>query len=522
MSNAVKFTEQGEVELKIEVIDFQEYNYSLKFSVRDTGVGIDIKNQQKIFEAFSQADNSITRKFGGTGLGLTISNKLLALMDSELKIKSEINKGSIFYFEINIQTAENQEFDWKNVNNINNILIVDDNQNNRKILSEMLKLKNISSTEAENGFQALQILQNQVFDAVLMDHHMHNIDGLTVVSKIRNDLKINASQLPIILLHSSSENEHILKECAILEIHKRLIKPVTIKNLYDSLSKIKSQESLQLFKPKFKAQESEQTQEYTKFKILIADDHPVNMLLTQTIISSILPGAKILEATNGLQAVEIYKKEKPEIIFMDIQMPIMNGYEATIEIRNIDNKHKVSIIALTAGTVKGEKEKCFEVGMNDFITKPVVKETIEKMIHKWLRPNSIDSIKDFHQSLFQPDIKINKVELVQENELIEHFDYQSVMDLIGNNEEMYKIIISTTKATLMESLNELKSEFEVNNLKNIQLIAHKIKGGALSVKMEILTNLSNELEFVEVNNIELIKKLIKNIEIEINYILTII
>lgn len=265
VSNALKFTESGEIELKLDFIESNtsEKENQIVFSVRDTGIGISRMNQEKIFEAFSQEDTSTTRKYGGTGLGLTISNKLLYLMDSKLEIESELDRGSRFFFSLNAYSPE--------------------------------------------------------ADAVLPP---------------LNDLKTNERAL----------------------------------NFSPEITDDSAQFSLNDF----------------KISVLVVDDDDINLYLAMSILSQILPLGKIREAHSGKEAIEMFQKEKPDIIFMDIQMPEMNGYTATGEIRKLDTGKRTPIIALTAGIVKEEVAKCFEAGMDDYASKPIVKSTFENLLTKWI------------------------------------------------------------------------------------------------------------------------------------------
>ncbi|RFS15466.1 response regulator [Emticicia sp. C21] len=385
LSNAVKFTETGEIELKIEMLGDIKSNYnSFRFSVKDTGIGIAPQNQEKIFQAFSQEDSSTTRKFGGTGLGLTISNKLLALMQSRLRVESELGAGTKFYFDLNLRSEVGEVDEWKNLDVFKKVLIADDNKTNRSLIKSMLDLRKISYQEVENGQEVVDILQKgEKFDLLLIDYHMPYLDGLETVRILRQKPKFSAEKLPIILLYSSHAHEYINAESEKLQIRQRLVKPVTIQKVFEAMSKIAT-----------KVVEESQKTEDTKPKqyvderyltILIVEDNKVNMLFARTIFKSVFPNGRILEAENGRIAVEIFKKDVPDIIFMDMQMPEMNGLEATLAIREMEaGKSRVPIIALTAGTVKGEKEKCIEAGMDDYITKPFIKDTVVKAIQKYL------------------------------------------------------------------------------------------------------------------------------------------
>lgn len=381
LGNAAKFTAKGEVELKITPLIQKEKQTIIRFAVRDTGIGIHPEKQQKIFEAFSQEDNSTTKKYGGTGLGLTISNKLLALMGSQLQLESVPGMGSTFYFDICFESEQGDPIEWQNIEEIKNVLIVDDNENNRMILHQMLLLKNIQATHAHNGLEALQLLASgKEYDAILMDYHMPFMDGLETIKKIRDSFYKSAAILPVILLHSSSDDEKIIEACQALDITNRLVKPIKIQDIYQVLSRV-NQKDLNITEQPEKV--NQHSQDVT---VLVAEDNPVNMMLVRSIVKKILPEAILIEAANGIEAYKFCQKTTPDIILMDIQMPEMNGYEATKAIRDISPEMTVPIIAITAGNVKGEKEKCIEVGMDDFLSKPIREENIIAVFSRWL-PN---------------------------------------------------------------------------------------------------------------------------------------
>lgn len=380
MANAVKFTKKGEVELKIIPIKILDENkIILRFSVRDTGIGILPENQKKIFEAFTQEDASTTRKYGGTGLGLAISKRLLELMGSELKLASEFNVGSTFFFDIVLKAQQVKADNLIDISKIKHALIVDDNANNRILVTDMLALKNVKSAAVESGKMALELLeQSNDFDLVLMDFNMSEMDGIETTREIRNRLKLGPEKLAIILLHSSAEDEFIIEACKELDLVGRLVKPIHMQNLYDCIAKSGHPSTQEIHSP---------TNGYVnnkKLKVLLADDNEFNILLVKQMINNILPNAQIFEAVNGIKAIELFEANQPDLVFMDIQMPELNGHEASEKIRSLTMGKHIPIIALTAGTQEDERERCIQAGMDDFITKPFVVETLEHVISKWL------------------------------------------------------------------------------------------------------------------------------------------
>lgn len=383
LGNAVKFTKEGEIELKIQTLqDLQDGHKLIHFEVRDTGIGISEENQKKIFDAFSQEDGSTTKQYGGTGLGLTISNKLLAMMGSELKLISQLGKGSRFYFDISLKTENGSYIKKANTDFIKKVLIVDDNENNRLILREMFSLKNIKMDEATNGFDALQKIENNDdYEAILMDLNMPYMDGLETATKIRNNFSKEKTNLPIVLLHSSADDDYIYKKCKELSIQIKLPKPIKIKDLFDSLAQLNQNKPIQTAVSSPVASDKSLQDNY---RVLIAEDNSINMFLAKTIVLKVLPNTEILEATDGLSAFEMAKEYQPDMILMDIQMPVMSGHEATKKIKESPQLEKTPIVAITAGNIKGEREKCLDSGMVDFVAKPIVEKNIRQIFEKWL------------------------------------------------------------------------------------------------------------------------------------------
>lgn len=482
LGNAVKFTEVGEIELKIETISKEvEEQVTIRFEVRDTGIGIKKEMQEKIFEAFSQEDGSTTKKYGGTGLGLTISNKLLELMDSKLQLKSKPGKGSKFFFDIKVKADHGEADMFEKIDLIKNALVVDDNENNRTILKQMLKLKEIEIDEAANGYEALQILdQGNKYDVILMDYHMPYMDGLETISKIRKDDDISISEHSIVLLYSSSDDEKVIKACNELNVVHRLVKPIKMHDLYNILSKLH----------KIEVPEEEKIADNTMdnyenvFTIMIAEDNQINMFLAKTILKRILPNAIVLEAPNGQVALKLFEEKKPDLIIMDIQMPLLNGYEVTTAIRSKEGVFgkRVPILALTAGNVKGEKEKCIQLGMDDFISKPVVEETLGLVLKKYL-PLNVNSISNQHSDTSIPQK--------------ERFDISVLEGYVNNDPNLLDVFIDITLKELENSKMELTDSLAHQNLQDFNAAGHKLKGTASSAGLNWLYDIGLELENME-------------------------
>jgi PAS domain S-box-containing protein len=396
LGNAVKFTESGEVELKVTYSKTDGNKGLLSFSVRDTGIGINTEQQSKLFKAFSQADTSTTRKFGGTGLGLTISNMLAEKMGSRIQIISEIDKGSTFFFTIETEFETGEKLDPKMLSDVKSVLVIDDNDNNRLILEHTFNNWGISFTGINNGKEAIRLIeQSNLFDVIIVDYNMPELNGIDTIRTIRETLGLTSENLPVILLHSSSDDSKIYDECKKLGIRFNLIKPVKSQELLNYLKNLHLQ-SVAETKAFEKIAHRESFEITSKIVpvILVVEDVSMNMLLVTTLIKQIVPNSIVLKAKNGKEAFALVKENSPTLIFMDIQMPEMDGIEATIQIRKLeqDTLGHIPIIALTAGAIKGEEEKCREVGMDDFLTKPIVHDALLKVLLKYLTVKQNDTI----------------------------------------------------------------------------------------------------------------------------------
>ncbi|MFC0262412.1 GAF domain-containing hybrid sensor histidine kinase/response regulator [Fontibacter flavus] len=392
LSNAIKFTEQGEVELSVsfEQTDPENKEGIFTFTIRDTGIGISEAQQEKLFKSFSQADSSTTRKFGGTGLGLVISQMLAEKMGSSIQLSSEFGKGSIFSISLtksyqDLLPMEKREFD-----SLKKILILDDNQNNRNILENILKHWNIGTTSVENGIAALTLLAgNQDFDVMIVDYHMPYMDGLSTIREINRFFHEHPDRKkPKTILYSSADDDTIEMQVKELKIDALLLKPAKISELFHTLNNL-SRKPLEDVVGDQAAQTSipNPPENDNKIRILIAEDVPLNMLLVKTIVKNHYPEAIIVESQNGQEALNKYHSEHFDLIFMDVQMPLMDGFEATKKIRLHEKTHggDIPIVALTAGALPTEKEKCMEAGMDHFLTKPIDKVKLAEVMERILK-----------------------------------------------------------------------------------------------------------------------------------------
>jgi signal transduction histidine kinase/CheY-like chemotaxis protein/CHASE3 domain sensor protein len=397
LGNAVKFTEKGEIELKVEKLRMDDKNIVLRFSVRDTGIGIPVEKQQYIFNAFTQENSSVSKRYGGTGLGLTISNNILKYMNSHLSLISELEKGSVFFFDLEIPYEEISELREDEDITIKKVLVVDDNESNRIILQHMLAYRDIESTLAANGMEALQILmKGERFDVILMDYHMPIISGLETIDKIRELSHDQKDNSPVILLSSSSEELDVISSIRERENAYLLLKPITSDDLYKTLRRVVQRNNVIEV---IKDQPEKASYSFApELEVLLVDDNPVNMLLNNRIMKSLVPDAHLTEVVNGLESLEECRKKQFSIILMDVQMPVMSGIEATRQIRTLPGYENIPIIGVTAGNVLGEREKCLESGMNDFLPKPIRQADLLEILKKYISANGNNKNMDTDQT----------------------------------------------------------------------------------------------------------------------------
>jgi GAF domain-containing protein/DNA-binding response OmpR family regulator len=379
LSNAVKFTQKGEVVLTVKKGGAKN---ELAFTVRDTGIGLSEEGKSRLFQSFSQADSSTTRKFGGTGLGLAISKRLAEMMGGEMHAESDgLGKGSTFIFTIRAESADVTERktarDIKGIQSIlhdKRVLIVDDNATNRRILALQTEKWGMTSRDTELPGEALQWIRNgEHFDLVITDMHMPELDGIMLTREIRK-LK-NESALPIILLTSLGRRELGAEE---LNFSAYLTKPLKPSALYDALAGIFAG-FLASSKPEpVKSVMDAEMAKRHPLRILLAEDNQVNQKLAMRILEQM--GYRADVASNGLEAVESIERQVYDVILMDVQMPEMDGLDATRNIRRLGNVTQPRIIAMTANAMEGDREMCIEAGMDDYVSKPIrVNELVEAL-----------------------------------------------------------------------------------------------------------------------------------------------
>ncbi|HEY3382243.1 MAG TPA: two-component regulator propeller domain-containing protein [Vicinamibacterales bacterium] len=390
--NAIKFTQAGEVVLDVELEQRTDKSAQLHFAVRDTGIGIPVHKQGAIFEAFVQADGSTTRQYGGTGLGLTISSRLVALMHGKIQVESEHDRGSTFHFSATFALAAASAVppeivvtpDLANLK----VLIVDDNATNRRILVEMLSTWRMAPTAAADGLSAIEILcrakaEAQPFSLVLLDMMMPDMDGFEVADRVRRTPEI--SDTPIIVLSSSLRAED-QGERQRLGIHLCLTKPVRQSDLLDAMTGVMAVSGRAERSTAAHGAPSDDV--VTRGRVLLAEDNAVNQRLAVRMLER--RGYTVTLATTGAEALRLLGSQQFELVLMDVQMPVMNGFEATQAIREWERTTGLHqpVIAMTAHAMKGDRERCLEAGMDGYVAKPIHANELFAAIEAVLGPSS--------------------------------------------------------------------------------------------------------------------------------------
>ena len=369
IGNAVKFTERGEIALRIECPGASDNEAEVHFSVRDTGIGIAPESQQRIFDAFSQEDSSTTRRFGGTGLGLSISRRLVDLMGGRIWLESTLHRGSTFHFslplEIDRSSSDNQAD--RQLMSGRRVLVVDDNATNRRILASLLANWQTEALLADSAVAAREILSQGVtgIDAILLDARMPDVDGY----QLADELRCQHPDLPPMIMLSSGPLPGDNKRSREIGIAAFFSKPVAAEELLGALGRIFAGETPNALPD---APAGESTENRAGLAVLLVEDHPINQKLALGLLEKW--GYHPSLAANGQEAFVLYAERPFDIVLMDLQMPVMNGIEATRRIRHYEEQSQLAptpIIAMTASAMEGDRESCLAAGMDDYISKPI-------------------------------------------------------------------------------------------------------------------------------------------------------
>jgi len=398
VGNAIKFTNQGEVAVRVQVEAEDGRDLVLRFTVSDTGIGIAEDKREKIFDPFAQADTSTTRKYGGTGLGLTISVRLVRMMGGKIWVESEEGRGSHFHFTVRVGAADRKEIKVGSAAPPEilrgvRVLVVDDNGTNRRILEGMLKRWEMRPVSAKGGEEALAQLvaarkAGDAFGLIVTDMHMPKMDGFALVERIRRRPELSTAT---IMMLTSAGHRGDAERCQKLGVSAYLLKPIRQSELREAIARVlgaREQEGKIPLITRFSLGDARDGSD--SLRVLVAEDNPVNQRLIVRLLEK--RGHRVVLADNGRQALAALEKESFDLVLMDVQMPEMDGFEATSKIRMREKSigsHQ-TIIALTAHAMKGDREECLARGMDGYLTKPIRPQELDEVLARCgVRPHVV-------------------------------------------------------------------------------------------------------------------------------------
>ncbi|NCC26438.1 MAG: sensor histidine kinase, partial [Deltaproteobacteria bacterium] len=492
--NAVKFTDDGEVSVRAELLEQDGKMALIRFAVKDTGVGIPADKQGMLFEKFTQADVSVTRKYGGTGLGLAISRRLSKLMGGEIGLSSVEGQGSEFWFTVRLGMQENQDraerHDLDCLAGIK-VLVVDDNATNREMLSARLTSWMMHVDQAEDGPSALATLykamgQGQPFNLALLDMYMPGMSGDVLARAIRSDPRL--SELKLVLLSSLDRNDDQGTSTEGL-FQAALTKPVRRTDLLTILIAVaKGRSVLTVHGPNPGEDRTRLARlDFSKAgaRVLLAEDNAVNRQVALGLLHKF--GVEASVAVNGLEALKALGNETFDLVFMDVQMPELNGVEATKSIRAPKPEGlglDVPIVAMTAHAMQGDRERFLAVGMNDYISKPISPKEIGKALERWLSSPTPTRAADPELQNTAPDRQKD----------LPAFDRIDFMDRVMGDQDLARQVVDVFMRDAYKRFESIRQGVEGGNLAMARAATHTLKGSAGNVGARAMAFAAAKLE----------------------------
>ena len=469
--NAIKFTERGEVSLAVELVTLAASNARLRFSVRDTGIGIPQDKKTLIFESFAQADASTSRAYGGTGLGLSISRQLVRLMGGDLTLRSEVGQGSTFFFEIELPLshvpADASETDLLDDLTGVRVLVVDDNQTNRRILEVLLTGWKMQPTLADGGLAALEVMRRAAsngvpFDLVLTDCHMPQMDGFMFVEELKKDPQLARST---IMMLTSADRQGAYERCRQLGIGATLLKPLKQLELQKAIIEIldKTDRTQRRSIPIWAASPATIG---SRLRILLAEDNQVNQQVATRLLNKLGHDVQVVE--NGQLALEALQTCQFDVVLMDVQMPVLDGFKSVAAIREQERStgHHQLVIAMTAHAMSGDRKRCLDAGMDDYVSKPISAEAVSAALARVVdRFASGNGTKPTHTISNQPA----PLEPLA-------FDLQAALVKFDGERDFLKELVGIFLSAIPDQLRSLETAVRQNDAQAVAEVAHSIKG----------------------------------------------
>lgn len=492
--NAVKFTSEGEVAIGVSLVEERDDDVFLRFTVRDTGIGIPADKLDILFEKFTQVDASTTRQYGGTGLGLAISKQLAEIMGGEMGVESQEGRGSEFWFTLRLGKQDrSQPVETPLPVDLNDIrvLVVDDNSANREILVKRLSLWGMRPVEVDRGSAALRELHRaegdgDPFQLVIIDMQMPEMDGAELGREIRKDSRY--SSVPLVMLTSLGVrgDARRFKE---LGFSGYATKPIRHEEFQGVLSQVLAgDDACDIITTRHRVREVARSNlpDYTgkNLRILLAEDNLTNQQVATGILGKL--GLSVHIASNGIEALEALDRSAYDLVFMDVQMPEMNGIEATQRIRErMSPNWRVPVIAMTAHAMRDDRERFLMKGMNDYIAKPITPQTVAQVLEKWL-PGT------------EPERKDGSSESAAEEDgpdsLVPTFDRTELLDRLMGDEELARKVIDGFLKDIPRQIGALRDFLSRGETGRAGDQAHQIKGAAAGISAVALSHIARDME----------------------------
>ena len=517
VSNAIKFTEQGEIVVSAAVESRNGQNVRLRFAVRDTGVGMSPYTCSKLFKSFSQADTSITRQYGGTGLGLVICKKLIELMGGTINVESKPNVGSEFFFTVNMEALEQQSPVRARIAELagKKVLVVDDCAVSRDVLSNMLQNSNFVTESAASAGAAILALERASaemapFDLILMDWRMPEMDG----TKASRHIKANSRlcRIPAILMVTACSREEVMHQAMEAGIDGFLLKPVSETALHNAIVDILIGPSDSSESAMHTLQPSKAVVSLAGRRVLLVEDNVINRELAYELLTDM--GIEVAEAVNGLEGVRRATTEKFDLVLIDLQMPIMDGLTATREIRRHPHTQTLPIIAMTAQAMSGDRERSLESGLNDHLTKPIVPQKLADTLARWLPiiPVSASTLQQpqskslaplplqSDQQSRQPEQPQTRpqpgldAELLLLPEVLPPFDLHAALICCSNKPALLRKLLLSFGIEFPDADIRLRQMITDQNHDGAMLLAHSLKGAAATLGARDLADAAMAVE----------------------------
>jgi signal transduction histidine kinase/DNA-binding response OmpR family regulator len=499
-NNAVKFTDTGEIVVSTELVKKDKAQVALKFSVRDTGIGMTAEQAAKLFQPFAQADSSTTRKYGGTGLGLTISKRLAEMMGGEIWVESESGRGSTFSFTANFGLGkERAKKRFRPASDLRGmkVLVVDDNATSMSILQEMLESFSFKVSLAASGEEGIAELESaskdKPFELVIMDWKMPGMDGIEASQQIKDHK--NLSKIPPIIMVTAYGREEVMQQAEEVGLEGFLLKPVNPSMLFDTIMQAFGEAVPETSRvAQRKEQEVKALENIQGARVLLVEDNEINQQVAKEILEG--AGLNVSLANNGQEAVNAVKENNYDAVLMDVQMPVMDGYTATRKIREWETEvrgqktedrkegsalspqsSELPIIAMTAHAMAGDEDKSLEAGMNGHVTKPIDPNQLFATLQKWIQPG------EKRAQVQKLEISTEGPEAVQaipeEDELPEYlpgFDLADGLKRLQGNKKLYRRLLLSFATDYGGAANDIRIALEAKDFERSHSLVHNIKG----------------------------------------------